>query len=130
MVNFARYYIEYLRDFFQNLWKLLKSIFDFFADLLVRNNIQYFKQLGNAWGDFNFLDWVFEFLVIIINVGFFGFLAVRFFQLCRRYIRFTKREVEKDVLLEQIADLNANIAELVDEKNISIIFKFTSCLHI
>lgn len=117
MVNFARYYIEYLRDFFQNLWKLLKSIFDFFADLLVRNNIQYFKQLGNAWGDFNFLDWVFEFLVIIINVGFFGFLTVRFFQLCRRYIRFTKREVEKDILLEQIADLNANIAELVDEKN-------------
>ena len=117
MVNFARYYIEYLRTFFSNVWKFIKGIFDIIADVLVRNNILYFQQLGNSWGDFNFLDWLFEFIVIVINVGFFGFLVVRIVQLVRRYIRFTRREIEKDLLLEEIAGLNANIAQLVDEKN-------------
>ena len=117
MVNFARYYMEYLRTFFQNVWKFIKGVFDIIADVLVRNNILYFQQLGNAWGDFNFLDWLFEFVVVIVNVGFFGFLLVRLIQLFRRYIRFTRREIEKDLLLEEIAGLNANIAQLVDEKN-------------
>ena len=81
MVNFARYYMEYLRTFFQNVWKFIKGIFDIFADILVRNNVLYFQQLGNSWGDFKFLDWIFEFIVIIINVGFFGFLLIRIVQL-------------------------------------------------
>ena len=56
-------------------------------------------------------------MVIVINCAFFGFLFLRLFQFLKRYIRFTKREIEKEELLDEIAMLNLKTAELVDEKN-------------
>jgi hypothetical protein len=38
-------------------------------------------------------------------------------QLLRRYIRFRKREVEKDNLIQEIDSLNTKVLELIDEKN-------------
>ena len=39
------------------------------------------------------------------------------FQLIRRYVRFTKREVDKDALVEEVSLLNQKVVELIDEKN-------------
>lgn len=117
MVEFSRYYIEFLRSFFSNIWLFLKRLWEAFSNALFYDIKGYFEYLINSSNKFSWLDWICEVIVMIINVGFFAFLILRIIQLCRRYIRFTKKEVEKDSLLEEISMLNAKNAELVDEKN-------------
>lgn len=48
---------------------------------------------------------------------FFGLVIVVIFQFLRKYIRFRKREIEKDELVDEIAVLNNRVFDLVEEKN-------------
>jgi len=117
MVEFSRYYIEFLRTFFSNIWLFLTRLWEAFSNLLFHDIVGYFEYLINSSNRFNLLDWIAEVIVLIINLAFFTFLILRGIQLARKYIRFTRREIEKDSLLEEISMLNAKTAELVDEKN-------------
>ena len=117
MVNFAKYYIEFLRALFSNIGEFFSRLWTAFSDAFFNDIIEYFKILISHWSGFTFIDWLFEVVAIVINVGFFGFLGLRAYQLIRRYIRFVRKEIEKDLLLEEIASLNLKTAELVDEKN-------------
>ncbi|MBN2300655.1 MAG: hypothetical protein JXC31_05660 [Acholeplasmataceae bacterium] len=117
MVEFARYYINFIREFFANIGNFFKRLFEAFADLFFNGVIDYFKQFISSSSTFTLLDWVMAFIVIIINVAFFVFLALKLYQLTRRYIKFNKSEIEKDSLLEEITFLNQKTIELIDEKN-------------
>ena len=117
MVNFARYYIQYLKSLFSNIGKFFAGLWTIISDAFFNDIIDYFKQLANSWNSFNFWDWIFELLAIVVNVAFFGFIILRLFQLIRRYVRFNKREIEKDALLEEIAQLTLKTNELINEKN-------------
>ncbi|HKM29501.1 MAG TPA: hypothetical protein VJZ51_01925 [Bacilli bacterium] len=117
MVEFSRYYIEFLRTFFSNIWLFLTRLWEAFSNLLVHDIIGYFEYLINSSNKFNLLDWITEVVVLIINLAFITFVVLRAIQLFRKYIRFTRREIEKDSLLEEISMLNVKTAELIDEKN-------------
>jgi len=117
MVEFSRYYIEFLRTFFSNIWLFLTRLWEAFSNLLFHDVVGYFEYLINSSNKFNLLDWIAEVVVLIINLAFITFVVLRGIQLLRKYIRFTRREIEKDSLLEEISMLNAKTAELVDEKN-------------
>ena len=71
----------------------------------------------NHIGTWNALDYIAFILVLIINIGFVALLFVLLFQLIKRYIRFIKREVDKDALVEEVSLLNQKVVELIDEKN-------------
>ena len=117
MIEFSRYYINFIREFFHNLIAFFSSIINAFVKFFFTDIKYYITSLINASNKFNALDWIAEFVVIVINCAFFGFLFLRLFQFLKRYIRFTKREIEKEELLDEIAMLNLKTAELVDEKN-------------
>ncbi len=117
MVEFARYYINFIREFFANIGEFFKNLFGAFADLLFNGVINYFRNFINASSEFTLLDWVMAFIVILINVAFFTFIALKLYQLIRRYVKFSKAEIEKDELLEEITFLNQKTIELIDEKN-------------
>ena len=117
MTAFSNYFLNYLKTLLGNIGNLFKYLFQIFAHIFWLDPVQYFQQLAHNWGNFGFIDWLFELLAIVVNVSFFGFLLLRIVQLIRRYIRFVRREIEKDALLEEIAELNKRTAELVDEKN-------------
>jgi hypothetical protein len=117
MIEFSRFYIRLISEFFNDIGNFFKNIFKAIADFFYYNMKGYFDSLMKAIPHFKLLDWVIAILVLLINVVFFVFLAIRIFQLLRRYIRFTKREMEKDELLEEIALLNQKTLELIDEKN-------------
>jgi len=117
MEKFAKYYIEFLRALFNNIGDFFKGLWETLSNAFFNDIVEYFQILINHWSGFTFVDWLFEIIAIIINVGFFGFLALRIFQLAKRYIKFARKEIEKDALLEEIASLNLKTAELVDEKN-------------
>lgn len=117
MVEYSRYYINFLRDLFVDIYEFFRNLILNFLDLIYKNPKSYFEALINSSNKFHFLDWVAAFFVTIINGAFFFFLIVRLYQYFRKYIKFVKKEIEKDQLLEEIANLNLKTEELVEEKN-------------
>jgi hypothetical protein len=117
MVEFARYYINFIRDFFANIGKFFKALFEAFADLLFNGVVEFFQKFSAASPDFTLLDWVMAFVVLVINLAFLVFLVLKVWQLITKYIKFSKKEFEKEELLEEITFLNTKTIELIDEKN-------------
>ncbi len=117
MVEFARYYINFIRDIFANIGKFFKAIFEAFADLFINDIVNLLTNFREASIDFKLLDWVMAFIVLIINTSFVVFLVLKIYQLTRKFIKFSKKEIEKDELLEEITFLNQKTIELIDEKN-------------
>lgn len=117
MVKFARYYINFIRDFFTNIGQFFRKIFEAFGSLFVDGIVQFFKNFISASSNFTLLDWVMAFLVLMVNLAFLVFLVLKGYQLFRRYFKFARTEIEKDELLEEISFLNQKTVELIDEKN-------------
>ena len=120
MGGFAQWYIQFLSDFWNNIceWFLLHIsiiVKIFKTDWWDSNG--YFNTLSNAMGSWNALDYIAFILVLIINIGFIALLFVLLFQLLKRYIKFVKREIDKDSLVEEVSLLNQKVVELIDEKN-------------
>ena len=117
MVEFARYYIDFIRQVFANIVEFFRSIFEAFAIFFVTNVGQYFKTLSVASQQFTIIDWVIGFIILIVNLALIVFLVLKIYQWTSKYIRFVGREIEKDELLEEISFLNQKTVELVDERN-------------
>ena len=127
MANFAQYYVNFLWTWLQNVWYFISEFFILFYKLFIGDVIGYdhngIKQdgyivtLANAIGSFDVWGWICFILVSLANVAFLFFVCYRLFQLVRRYIFFRAKEVDKDILLEEIARLKEQADELVKEKS-------------
>lgn len=117
MVEFARYYINFIRDFFISIGSFFTRIFEAFKILFIDGVATFFSNFVQASNNFYPLDWVIAFLVLIVNLAFIVFLVLKAYQLFRRYFIFARTEIEKDELLEEISFLNQKTVELIDEKN-------------
>jgi len=120
MSGFARYYVNFLGD----LWGNIKEWFLAHISIIVKlfkgdwfDNNGYFSKLGDAIGSWSALDYIAFILVLIIDVGFIALLCVLIYQVFKRYVKFVKREVDKDSLIEEVSLLNQKVVELIDEKN-------------
>ena len=120
MSGFARYYVQFLSD----LWNNICEWFIAHITIIVKifkgdwfDNGGYFSKLGESIATWSALDYIAFILVLIIDVGFIGLLVVLLYQLLKRYIKFVKREVDKDSLIEEVSLLNQKVVELIDEKN-------------
>lgn len=123
MVEFARYYVDFIREFFANIGRFFKRIFDAFADFFFNDIAAYFGNLITASAKFNFLDWLIAIIIIGINMVFIVFFTLKIYQLLRSYIRFVRTEMDKDELLEEVALLTQKTVELTDEKNKILMLK-------
>ena len=110
MIEFARYYVDFIRDLLSNIWKFISNIFKAFADLVFNDIVTYFRDLALASEEFYFLDWLIAVIVIGLNLVFLIFLIIRLYQFLRKYIKFVRNELERDELLEEVA--------LITQKNI------------
>ena len=120
MTGFSQFYIQFIQqlwynfcDIFVSLWKIIENIFYHdWAD----ENIGYIPLLQNSITEYNWnaLDYIAFILVLVINVGFVVLFLVLLVQLIRRYIKFVKREVDKDALVEEVSLLNQKVVELID----------------
>ena len=120
MSGFAQYYVQFLSD----LWSNICEWFVMHISIIVKvfkgdwyDNGGYFSKLTDVVSKWNALDYIAFILVLIINIGFIGLLVVLLFQLIKRYVKFVKREVDKDSLIEEVSLLNQKVVELIDEKN-------------
>jgi hypothetical protein len=121
MVEFSRYYIEFLGTLWDNIRTLFTDcIIGFWVRIFYTDPKQYIKNLRTwAWenSDWKVSDWIALVLVTLVNVALIVLFIIWIIQLCRRYFRFRKKEVEKDDLVQEVAILNQKVIELIDEKN-------------
>ena len=119
MSGFSQFYVEFLGDLWRNICDIFASLWDIIASIFYKDWAVngYFDTFLRHSGDWNALDYIAFILVLIINIGFLALLAVLLFQLIRRYVRFVKREIDKDSLIEEVSLLNQKVVELIDEKN-------------
>ncbi len=114
-------YFEYLREMFL---RVLADIGVFFRKVFadpwtdVPENFNYYNSTLQAHsGGFEFLGWFFFVLFLILFIALIagvGFLIVVFF---RKYVRFVKRELDKEELRRQVERLNYELYQAVQEKD-------------
>lgn len=120
MAEFSKYFISFLKKFFENFLDWFKTLFSLFSKIFYSYPKQYINDIITSCvnnENFKVLDWIVLVLVSIVLVIFFGLVIVVIFQFLRKYIRFRKREIEKDELVDEIAVLNNRVFDLVEEKN-------------
>lgn len=120
MAEFSKYFISFLKKFFENFLDWFKTLFSLFSKIFYSYPKQYINYIITSCvnnENFKVLDWIVLVLVSIVLVIFFGLVIVVIFQFLRKYIRFRKREIEKDELVDEIAVLNNRVFDLVEEKN-------------
>ena len=117
MYRFASYYIDLLTTLAKDLWDFIVTLFNSFANIFYFNLVDYINDFVYRSSTFTFLDWFMAIFVFIVNIGFIIFIIIRLFQLLKKYIRFSKKEIEKDRLLEEISLLSQRVVEVTSEKN-------------
>ena len=117
MVQFSRYYVDFLQQFLGNFIDLIKSIFNAIIKFFGTDVKGYFDTLIAYSNNFKILDWIVYVLVFLINIGLIVLLVILIVYIVKRKKRFKKKQFEKEELLEEIETLNYKIEELITEKN-------------
>jgi len=76
----------------------------------------YMDVLNEYKGDFNAPEWVLVGIAVLIIVVILALIVVAIIFFIKKYIKFTKRAVEQESLLEEVAMLNEQVATLMKEK--------------
>ena len=114
-------YFEYLRQliirFFSDLGVWFgKACGSPWAD--VPNNFRdYGSMLNVASRDFGFWGWFFWVLFLVLFIAFIGGLGFLAFLGIRKYVRFVRRELDKDELRAQVERLNYELYTATQEKD-------------
>lgn len=119
MNGFSQFYIQFLSDLWRNICECFSMVWNIIVKIFYEDwaDNGYANTFMNSISTWNALDYIAFILVLIINIGFIVLLLILLFQLVRRYVRFVKREVDKDALVEEVSLLNQKVVELIDEKN-------------
>jgi hypothetical protein len=117
MVEFGRYYISFLRELLEIIGKFFRSIFESIAVFFSEGIFKLIQNFIMASINFTILDWIIFVIVLLINIVFIAVIVVLLVRVLKKYIRFSKQEIEKDELVQEIDFLNRKTMELLDEKN-------------
>ncbi len=101
--------VEFFKNFggfFAAGWKLLPSQFE-------RYNAIY-KAYSPDFGAGGWIMWV---IFLIVFIGAIGALGFGIYLLLRKYIKFAKKEIEKDELQRQIGRLNYELYQIMQERD-------------
>lgn len=114
-------YFEYLKEM---IIQVFKDLGLFFNKLFARSwsnvgqNFKYYGDLFNTYcSQFGVVGWIFFVIFAIFFVALICGLLFLLFLLLRKYIRFVKREIDKEELKNQVERLNYELYNMTQEKN-------------
>lgn len=114
-------YFEYLREVFN---RVLQDIGEFLYRVFVTpwtdvpGNIAHYNNTLQAHVDgFGFWGWFFWILFLLLLVALIGGIVFTVFIFVRKYVRFVKKELDKEELGHQIERLNYELYQAVQEKD-------------
>ena len=114
METFTRFLYEFLNQFFSGFIGMFKGIGEGFAQAF--NFKRYQEILNNYKGDLSMPEWLLVGISIALIIIFIAAIILLIYFLFRKYFKFRKTNIEKDQLLDEVANLNSKVASLVKEK--------------
>jgi hypothetical protein len=114
MDTFFRFLYEFLHQFFDGLGYVCQGIGKGFATIF--NIPGYMNVLNDYKADFNIPEWIFTGLTVILLLIVLGLIIGLFYFLIRTIFKFRKTAIDQEALLEEVANLNDEVAKLYKEK--------------
>jgi len=117
--EFSAFYVDLFEAIGNDIVFFFKTIWN---DIIVR----FFQNIIDYWNlmiedsvlyEFNLLSWIMVVVAGLLNLTLVIFLVLRIYIWIKKYFSFRKVEIEKNELIEEIADLNEKVIDLIDEKN-------------
>ena len=117
METFTKFLYDFLSQFFGGVITILKGFGKGFSQIF---NFQGYKETILKYkGDLSMPEWA----LTVMSVGLMIFIVGMFFALIylviRKYIKFRKKAIDQDALLEEVAILNNKVVDLMKEKIIT-----------
>ena len=114
-------YFDYLREMFL---KVLSDIGTFFYKAIISpwtdlgNNFNTYNSYMSAHsGEFGFIGWLFWVIMLLLLIGLFAGLIFLIVIFLRKYVRFVRKELDKEELSRQVERLNYELFQAIQEKD-------------
>ena len=114
MDTFLKFVYEFLSQFFNGLFSIFIGIWDGIKKIF---SIKSYIEIANRYkGDFSTGEWILFGLVVLVVVIILACIIGLIVYLIRKYIRFRKTIVEQESMLEEVSELNNQVARLMKER--------------
>lgn len=114
MSTFIRFLFEFMSVFFEGLGKIF---FGFINGIIQIFNISEYAYVIEFYrDDFGIGEWLLVVLAVIVLLVMLALIVLIIWFIIRKYIRFRKTLVEQESMLEEIGNLNRQVANLIQEK--------------
>ena len=107
MDTLTRFLYEFLSQFFNGIWSIIKGIIDGFATMF--NIKEYIRIITEYKNDFNISEWILVGVAIAIIMIILILIILCIYFALRKYIRIRKSLVEQESLLTEVGDLNEKV---------------------
>ncbi len=114
MSTFIRFLFEFMSVFFSGLGKIFFGFIDGIIQMFNVSEYAYVIEFYRK--DFSVAEWFLVVLAVIVLLIMLGLIILLVWFIIRKYIRFRKTLVEQESMLEEIGQLNREVANLVQEK--------------
>ena len=114
METFSRFLYEFLKQFFSGIITILRGIVTGFGQTF---NLKSYQEIIDIYkNDLSAPEWVLVVVSILCIVIFIGLIIALIYLLSKKYIKFRKKAIDQDELLEEVASLNKQVETLIKEK--------------
>lgn len=114
METFFRFLYEFLSQFFSGIISIIKGIISGIKSMFDIKS--YMNILGDYKGDFDAPEWILVIIAVAVILVMLALIVLAILFVVRKYIKFTKTAVEQESLLDEVASLNEQVANLMKEK--------------
>ena len=114
MDTFLKFLFEFLNQFFKGFILFFNGLFEGISEIF--NIPAYIKVIRYYQSDLEGPEWIFVAIAILAIVVLLVLFILLIYFILRKYLKFRKTIVEQESLLEEVATLNGEVANLIQEK--------------
>ena len=114
MSKFINFLYEFMSVFFEGIKSIFMGIINGICQIF--NIPGYIDVISFYKDEFGMKEWILAAIAIAVMVVVLGLIILIVYLLIRKYIRFRKTLVEQEGMLDEIAELNKQVTDLVEEK--------------
>ncbi|MCL2859297.1 MAG: hypothetical protein FWF46_01735 [Oscillospiraceae bacterium] len=115
MQTFTKFLYEFLSQFVGGILEMFKGIGTGFIQIF---NINAYKDIIEKYkGDLSMPEWLLVGLSIFMTVMVVGMAALIILFLIRKYVKFRKKSINQEELLDEVASLNNQVVTLMKQKD-------------
>lgn len=115
METFTRFLYEFLAQFFEGIRIIFNGLWKGIIHLA--NIKAYTEVISKYKGDLSMPEWLMVGIAILVMILVYGMAILLIVLLIKKYLRFRKKTIEQDNLLDEIATLNKKVGTLMKEKD-------------